>query len=101
MKCKKCGHEESFLYDRYIVKAGQRHFSNGTLIPKEYIGFTLIPHCKKCGEPFEDYVNFSTDYFMKWLTDMDETVDRKLKGKALIRYFELDKLLDPKKDAGD
>ena len=32
---------------------------------------------------------------------MDETVSRNLKGKALIRYFELDKLLEPKKEEGD
>lgn len=101
MKCKKCGNEEKFPYNRYIVKAGQTNFSNGTSIPKEYIGFTLIPHCEKCGEPFEDYINFSADYFMNWMTGMDETVSRKLKGKALIRYFELDKLLEPKKDTGD
>lgn len=101
MKCKKCSYKEAFPHNRYIVKAGQTNFSDGTPIPKEYIGFTDIPYCEKSGEPYEDYINFSTNYFMNWLINMDESVNRKLKGKALIRYFELDKLLEPNKDAGD
>lgn len=101
MKCKKCGNISKYIESRYVVKAGQSFFSNGKSIPQDYYGFTYIPCCTKCGEPFQDYKDLSTTEFFSWLQGMDETVDRELKGKALIRYFELDKLLEIKKDAGD
>lgn len=101
MKCEKCGNISGYIESRYVVKAGQSLFSNGSSIPQSYYGFTHIPCCEKCGAPFQDYKNLSTSEFFSWLQGMDETVDRELKGKALIRYFELDKLLELKKDAGD
>lgn len=101
MKCEKCGNISGYIESRYVVKAGQSFFSNGLSIPQSYYGFTHIPCCEKCGEPFQDYKNLSTSEFFNWLQGMDETVDRELKGRALIRYFELNKLLEPKKDVGD
>ncbi len=91
MKCEKCGNISGYIESRYVVKAGQSFFSNGSSIPQSYYGFTHIPCCE----------NLSTSEFFSWLQGMDETVDRELKDKALIRYFELDKLLELKKDAGD
>ena len=101
MKCEKCGNISEYIESRYVIKTGQSLFINGLSIPQSYYGFTHIPCCEKCGEPFQDYKNLSTAEFFNWLQGMDETVDRKLKGKALIRYFELDKLLKLEKDAGD
>lgn len=58
-------------------------------IPEIYYGFKNIPFCKKC-MAIVDYKDLSTDEFFRWL---DQDVDRKIKGKALIRYFDLDQIL--------
>lgn len=100
MRCKKCGYESTYDMNRYVVKAGQAFFSNGQPIPEKYRGLTYIPCCEKCGEPYEDYIDLPMQEFLSLLDD-DNTTNRLAKGKALIRYFGLDKLLELKKDAGD
>lgn len=99
MKCKKCGNISEYIESRYIVKEGS-FFSNGQPIPENYRGLSYVPCCDKCGEPHEDYLDLSTKEFFSLLNDNNND-NRLSKGKAIIRYFELDKLLESKKDVGD
>lgn len=99
MKCKKCGNISEYIESRYIVKEGS-FLSNGESIPENYRGLSYVPCCNKCGEPYEDFLDLSTDDFFSLLNDKNND-NRLAKGKALIRYFELDKLLESKKDVGD
>lgn len=99
MVCKKCNQVidgDCF----YIVTAKQSFLRNGNPLPEIYYGFNRIPCCKKCGEVI-DYKDLPSEKFWTWLTYMDETVSRELKGKALIRYFDLDKLIGLRKEVGD
>lgn len=89
MKCKKCGHESKYIESRYIVKDGS-FYSNGQHIPENYKGFSHVPCCGKCGEPFNDYLDLSIEEFFNLIKDNS---DREVSGKALIRYFHLDELL--------
>lgn len=91
MKCKNCGYESITTHTSHKVTPGQVFFSNGNVIPKAFWGFRHIPCCEKCGKSLEDYMELSTDNFLSLLKD---DADRNVKGKALIRYFELDKLLN-------
>lgn len=91
MKCKNCGYENITTHTSYKVTPGQAFFSNGDVIPRAFWGFEYIPCCEKCGRPWEDYMELSTEDFFCLLNNK---TDRKVKGKALIRYFELDKLLN-------
>lgn len=100
MKCKRCSSENKYISSRYVVKPNQEFFSNGQPIPLKYKGFSYIPYCEKCGEPYDDYINLTVNDFLSLLDD-NSSLNRSSKGKAIIRYFELDKLLEPKKDAGD
>ena len=98
MKCKKCGHEEVFNHMSYRVNPEEKFFSDGKPIPENYIGFSNIPCCEKCGEPYDDYIDLPVQDFLFWL---DDAPNRITKGKAVIRYFGLDELLELKKNAGD
>lgn len=98
MKCKNCGHESTFIHTSYKITPGQVFLSNGDIIPRAFWGFEYIPCCGKCGKSFDDYIDFSTEDFLNLLKD---NCDRKVKGKALIRYFHLDELLGSKKGVGD
>lgn len=102
MQCKNCFKEvEKWDIIQYIVKPNQKFFSNSMAIPSIYYGYTRIPACSQCGAII-DYKNLSGEKFFNWLNGMDDNeVSKYLKGKALIRYFELDKLLELKKDVGD
>lgn len=100
MKCKKCNSDNKYILSRYVVKPNQEFFSNGQSIPTNYKGFSYIPYCEKCGEPYEDYIDLPVHEFLNLLDDNNYT-NRMAKGKALIRYFELDKLLELKKEEGD
>lgn len=60
-----------------------------------------VPLCESCNYPI-DYVNMPMEMFFEWLKHSSEKGDsRETSGKALIRYFELDKLLELKKEVGD
>lgn len=97
MKCKKCGYVSKYIESRYIVSEGS-FFSNGQSIPEKYKGFSHVPCCDKCGEPSNDYLDLSIEEFFNLIKDNSE---RKVSGKALIRYFELDKLLSSQSKGGD
>jgi len=97
--CKKCNQVvdgDCF----YTIPVEQRFLRNGNPLPEIYSGFNRIPCCKKCGEVI-DYKDLPSEKFWTWFTYLDESVSRELKGKALIRYFQLDDLLGIKKDVGD
>ena len=98
MKCKKCGHEEVFNHMSYRVNPEEKFFSDGKPIPENYIGFSYIPCCEKCGEPYDDYIDLPVQCFLSRLEDVK---DRTIRCKALIRYFGLDELLELKKNTGD
>ena len=98
MKCKKCGHEEVFNHMSYRVNPEGKIFSDGKSIPENYIGFSNIPCCEKCGEPYDDYIDLPVQDFLFWL---DDAPNRITKGKAVIRYLGLDELLELKKNVGD
>lgn len=107
MKCKKCGNDNKLWEHCYgLTKEHIKYYQNQnenipkllTTIYKDYKRFCF---CGKCNEPF-DYKDMPMDMFFRWLQDSSEAGDsREVFGKALIRYFELDKLLESKKDAGD
>ena len=98
MKCKKCGHEEVFNHMSYRVNPEEKFFSDGKPISENYIGFSCIPCCEKCGEPYDDYIDLPAQDFLFLL---DDAPDRITKGKAVIRYFGLDEFLELKKSTGD
>lgn len=98
MKCRNCGYENTITRTSYEVTPGQVFFPNGDVIPRAFWGFEYIPCCEKCGTPYNDYIDFSTEDFLYLLKDNS---DRVIKGKALIRYFELDKLLGQQSKDGD
>lgn len=66
-----------------------------------YKDFNGVLLCKNCEEPI-DYMDMPLEMFFNWLEFSSEKGDsRKATGKALIRYFHLDELLELKKDEGD
>ena len=97
MKCINCGNNELWNFTKYKIDSIPTDS-----IPDYYKGYTWVPQCGKCGF-IPDYKDLSTDDFFNWLNtcDEDKKTSENLKGKALIRYFELDKLLESKKDVGD
>ena len=68
-------------------------------VPVIYNGYTDIPICGKCNTVI-DYKDLPVERFLEWLDDCTggKNDTENLKGKALIRYFGLDKLLETKKE---
>lgn len=108
MICKKCGKEIDSNYYRATKKSHNELMklkNDGIAIPnslfttyKDYHGILL---CENCDEPVE-YIDTPLQMFFEWLKFSSEKGDtHEASGKAIIRYFELDKLLELKKDAGD
>jgi len=96
-KCKKCGYESEHSY--HTIKSDKKTYFESMNIPEIYKGYFCIPYCEKCGEII-DYLDLDQYSFWRWLEHIDnEKADRKLKGKAIIRYFHLDELLN--KNIGD
>lgn len=106
MKCKKCGNDIKLNYygalpKEYINCCQNRNESVQPVLTSVYKDHFRFYGCEKCGEPI-DYKDMPIDLFFNWLQYSSEAGDsRETSGKALIRYFELDKLLESKKDAGD
>lgn len=106
MKCKKCGNDitlgyYSALTEQHIKYYQNRHDDIPPLLLNEYRDYKRFYACNKCNEPI-DCKDMPIEMFFRWLQDSSEAGDsREASGKALIRYFELDKLLELKKDAGD
>lgn len=93
MFCKKCGQDITFGRDMFCLK--DKAFLNKfpSDIVRIYEGFTYAPSCSNCGEII-DYKELEIGSFWQWLEHATEgTKDSKLKGKAVIRYFDLANLL--------
>ena len=109
MICKNCGKEID--NNNYYLASKKSHEeliklkNDGLDIPcsllntyKDHHGVLL---CKNCNEPIE-YIDIPVKIFFKWLEFSSEQGDtHKASGKAIFKYFELNKLLELKKDAGD
>lgn len=99
MICKKCG-KEIKVYDyisgsvesyKKYCKENDKKISN--VILTKYKGYHRFFYCKNCNEPI-DYKDMSIEMFFTWLKYSSESGDsHEQSGKAIIRYFELDKLL--------
>jgi len=106
LKCKKCGNDIKLSYYGALTKehincCQNRNESVPPVLTGVYKDHFRFYGCEKCGEPI-DYKDMPMDMFFNWLQYSSEAGDsRETSSKALIRYFELDKLLEPKKDAGD
>ena len=106
LKCKKCGNDIKLSYysaltKEYIKCYQNRHGEIPSLLLNEYRGYKRFYACEKCNEPI-DFKDMPLEMFFRWLEDSSEAGDsREVSGNALIRYFELDKLLESKKGAGD
>ena len=108
MICKNCGKEIDTNY-YYGIKNSHKKlmaFKNkGIEIPESLLTTYKENHavllCGNC-DGVLDYKDMPMEIFFNWLERSSEAGDpREISGKALIRYFELDKLLEPRKDAGD
>lgn len=106
MKCKKCGNDLEYHHYGALVSETIKCYKNRKepipeLLTTSYKDYHRYYGCEKCGEPI-DYKDMPIDMFFGWLEYSAEAGDsREASGKALIRYFEFDKLLKLKKDAGD
>lgn len=98
MKCKKCGNDVELNHYGALTKEHIKCFKNrGEPVPlilsNVYKNHHRFYGCEKCGEPI-DYKDMPIDMFFTWLQYSSEAGDsREDSGKALIRYFDLDKLL--------
>lgn len=93
MFCKKCGEDITFGYGMIPLKNEAFLHTLPTNIVEIYEGFTYAPACAKCWEII-DYKELEIGSFWEWLKHATEGIkDSKLKGKAVIRYFELPELL--------
>lgn len=102
MICKNCGKEITWDLLTCRINQSQKFLSNSIDIPEIYNGYTDILVCGKCYTVI-DYKDLPVERFLGWLNNClgEQKDSENLKGKALIRYFGLDKLLGEKKDAGD
>lgn len=106
MKCKKCGNNLDLYYYSSLTKEHIKCYQNRNeevppVLTTVYKNHNRFYGCEKCNEPI-DYKDMPIDMFFNWLQYSSEAGDsREISGKALIRYFELDKLLEPKKETGD
>ncbi len=106
MKCNKCGHDIELYHYSALTKEHIKCFVNRnepvpSILTDVYKNHHRFFGCEKCGEPI-DYKNMPMEMFFSWLQYSSEAGDsREASGKALIRYFHLDKLLELKKEAGD
>lgn len=106
MKCKKCGEEINNNYYSCSTTKYLDYYKKGNSEVPEILSMICNEHhkicfCEKCKE-FIDYKDMPIDMFLDWLCYSSESGDSRMaSGKAFVRYFELDKLLEPKKDAGD
>ena len=105
MKCKKCGTDIGFSYYSGLTKEHikcyqNRHENIPSLLLSEYKDYKRFYACEKCNEPI-DFTDMSIEMFFRWIRDSSDAGDsREASGKALIRYFELDKLLKLKRKRG-
>lgn len=99
MICKYCGKEITWDLFTYKTEPDQEI---PVPVPAIYNGYTDIPICGKCNMVI-DYKDLPVGRFLEWLNDCtgEKEDTGNLKGKALIHYFGLDKLLKVKKEAGD
>jgi len=106
LKCKKCGNDINLNYYGALTKEHIKCYQNRNESVPLVLTSTYKDHyrfygCEKCGEPI-DYIDMPMDMFFRWLQYSSDAGDsREASGKALIRYFGLDKLLESKKEAGD
>lgn len=106
MKCKNCGNDIEFKYYSALTKehikyCKNRHEEIPNILINVYKDYKKFYACEKCNEPI-DYKDMPIKMFFRWLQDSSNAGDsRETSGKALLRYFELDKLLELKKDVGD
>ena len=106
MICKKCGKEVdrnhySGLVESHINFYKMNRKEIPTLLLNEYKNHHRFFGCKNCNQPI-DYKDMPMEMFFRWLkASSDDGDSRETSSKALIRYFELDKLLELKKGAGD
>lgn len=102
--CKNCGAELSrWMMSSIRVDQNAKTFLDGTPIPEAFHGFSHIQVCHYCHRYlFDDYMGFSMDDFFMLILG-DDGASRETKGKALIRYFALDKMLgvEHKESRGD
>lgn len=93
MFCKKCGEDITWGCGMIPLKNEAFLHTLPTNIIEIYKGFAYAPACAKCWEII-DYKELEISSFWEWLNHATEGIkDSKLKGKAVIRYFDLLDLL--------
>lgn len=93
MFCKKC--KEDITYHQGYVSLKYKSIVDTlpTDVLKLYEGFSYAPACSKCWTVI-DYKELELGEFWEWLKHATEGIkDSKLKGKTIIRYFDLADLL--------
>ena len=96
MKCKKCEHEIDMCHyakTRELIQCYKNRKETPPLfLLRHYTNVTYTALCDNCSEPI-DYVDLPMESFLNWLNFSSKAGDSRLtSGKAIIRYFGLDKV---------
>lgn len=98
MICKKCGHNIEHPNCSCLTKSLIEYYKNKetpSVLTDVYKHHNRVYCCENCNEPIDyNYIDMPLNIFFNWLKDSSICGDtREVSGKALIRYFELDKML--------
>lgn len=106
MKCEKCGcnneyNHVSCLTQEYIKSNNNTDKEVPEILTTLYRDHKRVYCCENCMEPI-DYQDMPLRMFFNWLENSSNAGDsHEDSGKALIRYFKLDKLLGLQLKDGD
>ena len=97
LKCKKCGHEIDrchYTKTNQLIQCYKNRKENPpSFLLHYYADLNYVALCNNCSEPI-DYIDLPMEIFFNWLRLSSKAGDsRSASGKAIIRYFEVEKLL--------